>query len=289
MKKLISLYLILIIVTGCKKDSEQTDLSLKKLKSISTTTSYPTSQKITFSYDQSGNLEQAKKYVDGVLKSYLEYKYDVGGLINVKSYLKGSSSATFDLIANIKFAYTSNKLTELSIVPVNPNNSLQPTRYIFEYSSGEIPNKFSLSLADGSIANAGYSYILTTPFSSVQFVNNPGSPRGWIITLPYYAQPYDLTLVTSDFRYQFDDKHNPFYKLPWIDMEYVLNNELAYVFDATGYFGLNNKVETAVYLNNSLSYVYNDNYEYLPNGQPSKRVCLQSPTNFKSETTYEYW
>lgn len=288
MKNLLLLFtLILIGITGCKKDKEEVG-PLRKLKEI-TTTIYQSSKKTTFAYDQNGNLENVKKYINGVLNSSLEYKYEAGTLVNIKTYVKAATAGTFDQIADIRFSYNNNRLSEFSIFPIKQGVTLQPIKYGFEYGNGEIPVKFTVSLTDGLVINSGYSYMVAFPLSPIKYPPYPGSPGGSIIIMPYDPVPHDLAANGAAFQYQFDDMQNPFYKLPWIDVEILAGTKLAFIFDATAYFGVNNKSKIFANLEGAFERVYNNQYEYLSNGQPAKCTSLSSVHDFKTETSYEYW
>lgn len=287
MKNLLLLVaLILIGITGCKKDKEEIG-PLRKLKEI-TTTIYQSSKKTTFAYDQNGNLENVKKYIDGVLNSSLEYKYEAGTLVNIKTYVKAATVETFDQVADIRFSYNNNRLSEFSIFPIKQGVTLQPIKYGFEYGNGEIPIKITVSFSDGTVVNSDYSYMVAFPLSPIQYPSYSGSPGGSGITMPYDPLPHDFAANGADFQYQFDEMHNPFYKLPWIDVETLAANKLAFIFDAPGYFGVNNKSKILANLEGTFECVYNNQYEYLSNGQPAKCTSLSSVHDFKTETSYAY-
>jgi len=275
MKKLLLVCLLGLATTSCKKIYEETETSVK-LKSA-TVNSPGLSQKVVFTYNQKGELENAKKYVNNVLETYLEYKYESGVLTSGKSYIKRSGSDGYDLVANLTLFYKGKNLTELAIFPVKPGAPSSPTKYVFEYGSGDVPVKFNLVLNNGSVIDYGYAEILSFPFE-------PGSDyrdrwtAGGNTEIPSFQIAYT---------YEFDTKNNPLYKLPWIDVV-VDNGQISYIFSAPAYFGKNNATKISMSMIGTPLFSYVSTFTYLGNNYPSKRSIVQSPGSFTSETTYEY-
>ena len=284
MKKLLIYCLVAIAITACKKKDEEANIS-QKLKSVTTTNNSGFNQKVAFSYNKSGHLERADKYENGVLLSYFEYTYNAGLITSAKSYIKSLGSNQYDQLANIKLTYNGNRLTELAVFPIKPGSPVEPTKYLFEYGSGEIPVKFSLALNDGSMIDCSYGDIASSPFSLGQssayfeIWNRWRRPGDEPISGPNRQVTYGL---------EFDDKNNPFYKLPWIDVE-SMGGDIQYVFSASGYFGKNNPIKTSLSFDGSPLYSYTSTYTYLSTGYPEKSTATHSLNNTKLETIYEYW
>ena len=278
MKRLL-ICLVAFSVTACKKDKVETT-TLTKLKSATTKTTV-LSQKIAFTYDENGHLADAKKYVNDVLQSYFEYRYDGSVLTSAKSYIKHPSDNEYDLVANILLSYTGKNLSELAVFPLKPGAPSTPTKYRFEYGSGDVPVKFSIVLNNGRVINAGYGEILSFPFQ-------PGSEYSDRWTEPYQLGTVVSPAIQVSYEYEFDGKKNPFYKLPWIDVA-VQDGEISFIFNAPAFFSLHNTIKKSILFGGTSIYSFMSTFTYLSTDYPDKATIItQAPASFKSEVSYEY-
>lgn len=275
MKKLLLFCIISIVVTACKKEEEESLPSLK-LKMATTTNSSGPDQKVTFDYDQKGNLKSAKKYSGGVLHSYFEYIYEAGILTGAKSYVKSLAGNSYDSASDVKFTYVNNKLSEISIQPALNAFPSQPAKYSFEYGNDETPVKVKLQFFNKIINEYSYNDIMSYPFRIIDLHTDYG--ERW--NVPNLPAPQVV--------YEFDHNNNPFYKLPWLDVEFV-KNKVLYTFTPLSFFNKYNRTKMLVTIDGSPIYTYLSTYTYSATGYPEKSTNTQYPGNFQSESRYEYW